>query len=70
MRTRNTGVVSSIPPCVTIKTLLVWKATGNHMNFTSLEKKLRALSLVSATLEIEYATQFSLLNSACDYNML
>ena len=28
------------------------------MNSTSLEKKLRALSLVSAMLEIDYATQF------------
>ena len=36
---------------------LVRKPTGNHlMNSTSLEK-LRALSLVSATLQIEYATQ-------------
>ena len=39
MRTHNTGVVSSIPPCVTFKTPLVMKATGNHlMNSTSLEK--------------------------------
>ena len=36
---------------------MVRKATGNHlMNSTSLVK-LRALSLVSATLETEYATQ-------------
>ena len=40
MRTHNTGVVSSIPPCVTFKTSLARKATGNHlMNSTSLEKK-------------------------------
>ena len=40
------------------KTLLMRKASGNHlMNSTSLEK-LRALSLVSATLKMEYATQF------------
>ena len=39
MRTHNTGVVSSIPPCVTFKTPLVRKATGNHlMNSTSLGK--------------------------------
>ena len=57
MWTHNKGVVSSIPPCVTFKTPLAKKATGNHlMNSTSLEK-LRALSLVAATLEIEYATQ-------------
>ena len=57
MRTHNTGVVSSILPCVTLKTPSVRKATGNHLvNSISLEK-LRALSLVSAKLEIEYATQ-------------
>ena len=34
------------------------KETGNHLiKSTSLEKRLRALSLVSATL-VEYATQF------------
>ena len=42
------------------KSLLVRKATGNHlMNSASLEK-LGVPSLVSATLEIEYATQFML----------
>ena len=54
---RNTGVVSSIPPCVTFKTPLVRKATGNHLMNSSSQAKLRALPLVSATLEIEYATQ-------------
>ena len=50
MQTHNTGVMM----CPT-KAPFVRKATGNHlMNSTSLEK-LRALSLVSATLEIEYA---------------
>ena len=41
MRTHNTGVVSSIPPCATFKkTPLVRKATGNHLtNSTSLEKR-------------------------------
>ena len=39
MRTHNTGFVSSIPPCVTFKTPLVRKATGNNpMNSNSLEK--------------------------------
>ena len=39
MRTHNTGVVSSIPPCVTFKTILVRKATGDHLiKSTSLEK--------------------------------
>ena len=39
MRTHNTGVVSSTPPCVTLKTPLVGKTAGNHlMNSTSLEK--------------------------------
>ena len=47
------------PSMCHFKTLLVRKATGEHLtNSTSLEKELRALSLVSATLEIEYATQF------------
>ena len=59
MWAQNTEVVSSIPPCVIFKMLLVRKATGNHrVNSTSLEK-LRALSLVSATLEIEYATHLN-----------
>ena len=84
-RTHNTEVVSSIPPCVTIKTPLVRKATGNHLTKSpSLEetessvsdaideegnaprkihfpRKNSALYLVSATLEIEYATQFFLI---------
>ena len=39
MRTHNDGAMSLIPPCVTIKTPLVRKATGNHLvNSTSLEK--------------------------------
>ena len=59
MRTHNTGVFSWIPPCINFKTPLARKATGNHlMNSISLEK-LRALSLVSATLEIKYAAQFT-----------
>ena len=45
----NTGVVCSIPPCVTVKRLLVRKATRNYLvKSTSLEKNLE-LSLVSAT---------------------
>ena len=97
----NAGVLSSIPPCVTIEMPLVRKAMGSHlMKSTSLEKnsepclwfllrskssilwdfmnilfceegngnpphkiyflrkKLRALSLVSATLEVEYPMGF------------
>ena len=57
MRTHNRRVVSSILSCVIFKTPLVRKATGSHlMNSTSLEK---TQSLVSATLEIEYATQYA-----------
>ena len=57
MRTHNTEVVSSIPPCATLKMPLVRKTTGNHLvNSTSLEKT--QPSLVSAKLEIEYAAQF------------
>ena len=49
----NTGVVSSIPPCVTIKAPLTRKAKGNHLiKSISLEK---TESPVSATLEIEFA---------------
>ena len=51
------GVVSSNPTRVIIKTPL---ATGNHLiKSTSLEK-LRAVSLVSAKLEIEYAMQLNI----------
>ena len=54
-----TGAVNSVPPCVTMKTPLLRKAMGNHLiKSTSLEK-LRALSLVSATLKIEYPMQVS-----------
>ena len=49
----KTEDVSSIPQCVTIKAPLVRKATGDHLHFP--RKNLRALFLVSATLEIEYA---------------
>ena len=59
MQTHNTGGVSSIPPCVTFKTPLVRKAMGNHLIISTSLEKLRAQSLVSATLEIEYATQFN-----------
>ena len=60
MRTQKTGVVSSIPPCVAFrKTLLVRKATGNHLTKSATLERLRASSLVSATLEIEHAMQYS-----------
>ena len=56
-----TGVVSSNPALVTIKTPLVREATGNHlMNPTSLGKKPRALSLVSAKLKIELALRMGI----------
>ena len=57
MQTHNIEVVSSIPQCVTFKTPLVRKATGNYLIHSTSLEKLRALSLVSAALEIEYATQ-------------
>lgn len=39
MRTHNTRVVSSIPPCVTMKPLLVRRAKGNHLiKSTTLQK--------------------------------
>ena len=47
--------VSSIPPCVTSKTPMVRKATGNHLTSSTSVEETQSLSLVSATLEIEYA---------------
>ena len=70
MRTHNTGVVSSIPPCVTFKTPLVRKATGNHLMKSISLEKLRALSLVSATLEIEHAMKLVSLLAASWYQFL
>ena len=53
------GFLSSNSTRVTIKRQLVRKATGDHLiKSTSLVKKLRALSLISDKLKIEYATQF------------
>ena len=57
-RTQDKGVASSNPAPVTIKTPLMKKAMGSHpIKSTSLGKELRNLSLVAATLEIEYAAQ-------------
>ena len=62
MRTHNTGVAR-----VTIIRQLVRKVMGNHLiKSTSLEK-LRAVSLVSAKLEIEYAMQLNI-STALAYN--
>ena len=58
--THNTGVVSSNPPCITMKTPLARKAMGNNLIKSTSLKILRAWSLVSATLAIEYATQFDM----------
>ena len=52
------AVVSSIPPCLTFRMPLARKATGNHLKNSNPQEKLRALSQVFATLEIEYAKQF------------
>ena len=57
MRTHNTGVVSPIPLCVTFKTPYARKTTGNHLMNPTPKKILRALSSVSATLKVKYATQ-------------
>ena len=44
-----------------IKNAIGEEGNGKHLiNSTSLEKKIRALSLVSATLEIVYALQLNL----------
>ena len=53
-----TGILSSIPPCVTIKTPPVRKTTGNGLIKSTCREKLRALTMVSATLEIKYSKQF------------
>ena len=55
-RTQDKGVASSNPVPVTIKTPLMKKAS-HPIKSTSLGKELRTLSLVAATLEIEYAAQ-------------
>ena len=58
MRTHNTGVVSSIPPCVTFKMSLVRKATENHLiKSTSLEGTKRPVSGFSYAPKIENVTQ-------------
>ena len=54
----NTRVVSSNPTRARIITPLVRKAIGNQRINTISPEKFRALSLVSATLEIEHVTQF------------
>ena len=58
MQTHNTGVFILIPPCVTTKTPLARKSTGSRLIKSISLEKLRALYLASATLEMEYATQF------------
>ena len=57
MQTHNTGVMSLNPISITIKAPLVREATGNHLIQSPFLDKLRALSLFSVTLKIEYATQ-------------
>ena len=45
VRTHYAGVVSSIPPCVTIKSPLIWKVTGNHLiESTFLDKTQKTVS--------------------------
>ena len=57
-QTRNPGVVSLMPPCLTIETPLVKEARGNHLIKSSSLEELRGLSLVFSTLKPEYATLF------------
>ena len=57
MWTHSTGVVRSNPTCFVIKTPSARKAKGNYLRTHFARKKLRALSLVSDMLEIEYAMQ-------------
>ena len=58
MRTHSTGVVTSNPPRVAINTPLARKATRNHLIKSPFLEKLRALSLISATLEFGHEAQF------------
>ena len=60
MWTQNTGIVSSNPARVPIKTPLLRKATGNHFIKSISLEKFRAVFLFSDMLEIEYATQLLL----------
>ena len=62
MRTNNAGVVSSSPAGLPIKTLLVRKATRNHRIKSTCLDKAQCMSLVSAKLETEYATQATCFN--------
>ena len=50
--------MSSSPARVTIKIPMAKKAMGDHLIESTSLQKAQSLSLVSATLEIEYATQF------------
>ena len=60
MRTQNTGVVSSIPPCVTSKTPWARKVTGNHLvNATSLEKTQIPVSGFCYAQNREYNSEFA-----------
>ena len=59
-RTHNMGFVSLNSPYVTIETPLVKKATELHLMKSSSLEKLRALSRVSAALEIQYVMQLSM----------
>ena len=62
MGTHNTGFVSLISPCATKKAPLMRKATGNHLLKSTFLEKAQYPVLVSATIEIEYATQQFLLH--------
>ena len=54
VQTHNAGGVSSNPARVTVKVPLVKKTTGNHLIKSNSLLEFRALSLVSAVLEIEF----------------
>ena len=58
MQTHTIEVLSLNSARVTIKPPLVRKATENHLMKPTSLVKLTPLSLVSAKLEIEYATRF------------
>ena len=57
MWTVNKVVASSNPALVTVRKPLVRRATGSHLIKAISPGKLRALSLASAAVEIEYAAQ-------------
>ena len=66
MRIHNTEVVSSIPPCVTIKALFGEESNGKPLHEVNFPRNSQSPVLVSANLETENAAmQNTLLIQLC-----